>query len=313
MKKEYRCRVCGEELISRSDRFCPHCGAPHTPERSRAGEIVITLLKCLGFYGIYLGITVLFETVHEAVVAFGIDGFPDIDLSVMYEKMSYAFCEVGIASAICVLAVFFLVLKRKKGKPAESLRLYTVRPAPLAGLLLTGLSGQFAVTMALTAFYSFFPSLGEGSAGDIMEQLLAHANPVTEFLYIAIITPLLEETLFRGIIYTRLRKILPKKGAILLSAAVFGAAHGNLEQFVYAFVLGVIMAAVFEKFDSLWASFAIHFAFNGSSYLVMMLPEDTATMISAAAVSAGLFILCLAFLFLTKTQNNQGGLENEAL
>ena len=70
---------------------------------------------------------------------------------------------------------------------------------------------------------------------------------------------------------------------------------------------------VFEKFDSLWASFAIHFAFNGSSNLVMMLPEDTATMISAAAVSAGLFILCLAFLFLTKTQNNQGGLENEAL
>ena len=65
-----------------------------------------------------------------------------------------------------------------------------------------------------------------------------------------IVAPLIEELLFRGIIYQRFKsafayvvhsaglKKYPQIMAALFSAAIFGFLHGNLLQGIYAFLLG---------------------------------------------------------------------------
>lgn len=68
-----------------------------------------------------------------------------------------------------------------------------------------------------------------------------------EIVSAVIAAPLLEELLFRGMIYKRLRDLCSAKTAILVSAAFFGIFHGNLVQFVYAFIIGIMLAFVYEK------------------------------------------------------------------
>lgn len=302
------CRVCGESLFTPEDKFCPHCGAPQKKPQSEAVKFILALLKCAGYFAIYFGITLLFEFVHEIVIMIKLgEVSPDTDyVSEVLVRMSDRFCEVGIASAIAVLLTYTIIFLIRKKRVSEEVRLNFISPLSFSGLLIAGLCAQAAITVILTFLYSAFPSAAEYSADKTFDLLLKNSNPVTQFLYIAVITPLLEETLFRGLIYTRLRRVLPAGAAIILSAVIFGAAHGNIEQFLYASTLGLFIAAVFEKYDSLWASFAVHFAFNAGSYLMMYMPEDGIFPLLLFLISAGVFLIILAVTFFTKTINTPG-------
>lgn len=83
----------------------------------------------------------------------------------------------------------------------------------------------------------------------------------------AFLPGLVEETIFRGVLYSRLRKSNPIK-AILLSSLFFGIAHMNFQQFCYAFFLGIIFGFLVEATDSIFSSMTAHMVFNGSSILL---------------------------------------------
>ena len=83
----------------------------------------------------------------------------------------------------------------------------------------------------------------------------------------AFLPGLVEEILFRGVLYSRLRKANPIKG-ILLSALLFGIAHMNFQQFSYAFFLGIVFGCLLEATDSIFSTITAHMIFNGSSILL---------------------------------------------
>ena len=81
-------------------------------------------------------------------------------------------------------------------------------------------------------------------------------------LFVGIIGPACEELVFRGVIYGGMKKTAAPRSALLLSALAFGLMHMNVNQAVYAFVLGVFMALAVAATGSLWGSLIIHFTFN---------------------------------------------------
>lgn len=83
-----------------------------------------------------------------------------------------------------------------------------------------------------------------------------------EIFSAVIIAPIAEELLFRGLIYKRIRNYLSSIWSIFISATIFGLIHGNLVQFVYAFLIGILLAYVFEKFKTVWASIIFHMSAN---------------------------------------------------
>lgn len=91
---------------------------------------------------------------------------------------------------------------------------------------------------------------------------------IVGLIAIAIIPCLFEETVYRGVFYNEYRKVNVKKG-ILMSAFLFGILHGNLNQFAYAFVMGIIFALVIEATDSIVSTMIMHFIFNGTSVVMM--------------------------------------------
>jgi uncharacterized protein len=110
-----------------------------------------------------------------------------------------------------------------------------------------------------------------GFAGDMPEMPLIN-DPWVLVLYgitIAVIPPIVEELLFRGMVLQSLRKY-GDGFAVMVSAMLFGLYHGNFVQMVFAFIAGLVMALVVLRTGSLWTSILIHFANNSISFALEM-------------------------------------------
>ncbi len=92
------------------------------------------------------------------------------------------------------------------------------------------------------------------------------------FVIAVLIVPALEELIFRKLLIDRMRKY-GDKVAIMVSALLFGLAHGNLYQFFYAFGLGLIFGYVYAQSGKLRYSVILHMIINflGSVVSVLLL------------------------------------------
>lgn len=83
-----------------------------------------------------------------------------------------------------------------------------------------------------------------------------------QLLTSGLLIPIMEEVIFRGISFRLLRRWISFPWAMTISAVVFGAYHGNLVQFVYAGLCGVLLAYLYEKYDSILAPILSHMFMN---------------------------------------------------
>jgi len=90
------------------------------------------------------------------------------------------------------------------------------------------------------------------------------------FIALVIMPPLVEEILFRGFLYGRLRhhKLSPLFAAIITSVA-FGVVHGQLNVAIDTFVLSMVMIYMLEKRKSLWVTITIHALKNAVAFLAL--------------------------------------------
>ncbi|MGN0318569.1 MAG: lysostaphin resistance A-like protein [Lachnospira sp.] len=91
-----------------------------------------------------------------------------------------------------------------------------------------------------------------------------------QILLMAVIPSLVEEFVFRGLYFTTYRRN-GLIGAAVMSGLVFGMFHLNINQFCYAFVMGIVMSVMVEATGSLWSSVCAHFAVNTYSVLMVKL------------------------------------------
>lgn len=90
---------------------------------------------------------------------------------------------------------------------------------------------------------------------------------VIQILCLAVLVPICEEYVFRGLFFRRLERGSSFVYAMIYSSVVFGLLHVNMVQILYGFVLGLMLAYVYEKYGSLRAPAAAHMAMNLLSVL----------------------------------------------
>lgn len=96
-------------------------------------------------------------------------------------------------------------------------------------------------------------------------------NPMwLSILLMAVVPAVVEEFVFRGIIFGVYKKRNPLKGA-LLSALLFGLLHLNINQFSYAFLLGIVLALLDYATESILPGMIMHFTINANSVAVSYL------------------------------------------
>ena len=91
---------------------------------------------------------------------------------------------------------------------------------------------------------------------------------VLELLVVGILVPICEEYIFRGLMFQRLCSYTKTIVAILISALAFAVYHGNIVQGIYAFCLGVMMAACCWRFRTILAPILVHVIANITSVCI---------------------------------------------
>lgn len=151
---------------------------------------------------------------------------------------------------------------------------------------------------------------------DMITEEAAKKPFIVMFLLVAVLPAVCEEFVYRGVFFRGYEKIGVVPGAIL-SGLLFGVLHGNLNQFTYAFVMGVIFALAVYATGSLLAGTVMHLTVNGlSTILLYVLTETQETetltlpvLLRSFAVPA-LFGLILAWFLFRAIANNCGTWEN---
>ena len=104
----------------------------------------------------------------------------------------------------------------------------------------------------------------------VQEQLFAGQAKV-QLLGLGVLVPLAEELIFRGLIYTRIRKRIPAGAAIFFSALLFALFHGNVIQMIFAFPLALILAWLYERSGWFACPLAFHMGANLTAIILNLL------------------------------------------
>lgn len=102
--------------------------------------------------------------------------------------------------------------------------------------------------------------------------------------------PLSEEVIFRGYIYPVFKKFAGMSLAILFSGALFAVVHNNLAALLPLFVLGMVLAILYEATGSLWMPIAVHLVFNLGTVVVQNMIRLNPELLEEAETAA---LLCL--------------------
>lgn len=146
---------------------------------------------------------------------------------------------------------------------------YFVRETPVITLpkgckkdvfILFGLGGSVAV--ALNFLFALIGFTGSSATYEqVAEKQFALPVWAGIILY-GIVSPIAEEVVFRGIVYNRLHRQYSLRMAVLASSLIFGLYHGNVVQALYGFVLGMMIAVLYEKYGSFIVPVVLHSAAN---------------------------------------------------
>ncbi|SKC07433.1 hypothetical protein SAMN06296386_11824 [Lachnospiraceae bacterium] len=91
-------------------------------------------------------------------------------------------------------------------------------------------------------------------------------------LLYGVVTPVLEEVLFRWVLFGRLKVYVSAVAAAVVSSIIFGMYHGNVVQGVYAFIFGLLFCFVYWRTDLVLSSVIMHGAANAFIYSSAFIP-----------------------------------------
>lgn len=177
----------------------------------------------------------------------------------------------GLVYLIAVIATYAIIVRRQRG----SWREIGFRMPPLVALLLTPVIffGQLMLLAIVNVILRVIIGDFENPQVDALTDPSGFSwlNFVFVFTVGAIIAPIVEEMLFRGLLYQWLRSHTGAAAAILLSGAIFSVVHIYPVVLLPLFVVGVVLAAVFEWTRSLWITITLHFFQNAMAISLLFL------------------------------------------
>ena len=105
----------------------------------------------------------------------------------------------------------------------------------------------------------------------LQESKVAPLSTYATLFAAVIIAPFCEEVFFRGFVFPGLRHGMPLGWAIIISSLLFGVAHADPGSFPVLFVLGLALAFLRWRTQSIWPCIMLHMLNNGIAALVIVL------------------------------------------
>lgn len=193
-------------------------------------------------------------------------------------------------SVICTLMFGLLYKKIKKDSFIVHFKSSYRR---IAGLILFGIALQGVAYGALNViFFLFSDNEVLNSYSSMIKNLNGSITPFI-FLYTMFFAPVVEETVFRGVIFEGSCEGFGIVGANIIQALCFGVFHGNIVQGIYAFVLGMLLGYIMSQRHSLKETIFVHIIINCAGIFIVPILASRIAQASGLLI-AYVIVLCLA-------------------
>ncbi len=216
-----------------------------------------------------------------------------------------------------IICVIFLWYQKRKDRQYLLLRPSRATAFPL------GIATAFGCLGITTLLIQLFDMWAKNSS--FWHSMMVNYQQSTEVLQgvdlllmtlgVAVLVPIAEELLFRGIITEEIRRVAPDWLAILLGGVIFALVHGNLVQILYVLPLGLLLGASYIWSNSIWVPILIHVVFNffGSIFGTHFGDNETVqtvyTIFLFVMIPVGIFS---AFIMNRMFQKNKGEVAGKA-
>ncbi|WP_370774387.1 lysostaphin resistance A-like protein [Clostridium sp.] len=178
-------------------------------------------------------------------------------------------------------AIIYLVITRQSAKDVLKLNKLYFKDTLLIILL------AFVCQPIMTFFSLLSQFFFENEIGNFVTGIV-NSPYIILLLLIAVLPAVTEEITIRGIVLSGYEDKNIYLSCII-TGLLFGIMHLDPQQFLYAAVLGFVLALVVRITNSIFASALIHFFINGTSItlqkLLSLIPENTPVMEQATEVS----------------------------
>ena len=189
-----------------------------------------------------------------------------------------------ISSILCIIA--YWIYRKASHLPSE---LKNITSSQAVFCFALGAAFNLLVSYVLEFFWGLFPEDWIESATTATALLDTDFHWLFLLLSVGIATPIAEEIIFRHGFCRTLSKGNVSL-SIILSALIFGIAHGNWIQGTYTFILGLMCAIVLLNTDNLWYPIFIHMGLNVTTVMSNAVPESFGELTLSVCGFVGLLI-----------------------
>jgi len=193
-------------------------------------------------------------------------------VSSLLDQQTTIYLSIGsalIESLAIVGSVYIFGIRRRKYKWVAA----GIRPTSQRWLAISIALGLLAIPIssfvAIIVQYILKLPIENPQISFLLPEDISVIGMLIMSILVGIVVPFAEELFFRGILYQWLRGRFGVWLGILGSSLLFGIVHGDIAVASAAFVLGVLLAVVFERSRSLWPCVFIHSINNGVKILFL--------------------------------------------
>ncbi len=224
----------------------------------------------------YLVICFIIEVIAAVWIAFSTVAKYDVNslnsemnsiINSMLEQTISVALELQVLAAAITLPLLILYYRRDRKREEQAGQMHRFTWVPAWQYLLAVLLGMTACLagnnlVAVSGLYQVSDTYAE------ISEMIYGGKLAVELVGLGIIVPVVEELIFRGLMYRRMREYLNISTATVICSLIFGFYHGNLVQGIYAFCLSLLMIYVYERFHTMLAPILFHVAANLLSVIV---------------------------------------------
>lgn len=204
-------------------------------------------------------------------------------------KINENYTGILLVSNLLTILAICLGYTIKRKSPARELDIKGVGFMRYLGLAIFGVALQIFVIVTLG--FIPLPEAVYAEHNAAFAPITDTSNLALELFSIGIVTGIAEEIVYRGMVLKYLKRVIHPTAAIIMSAVVFGIAHSSILSMIYATVVGLVLGALYVKFDSLVPSIICHVFFNMTSSLLAQMSE------SGEKLIFGMYIVSIIVLF----------------
>lgn len=245
-------------------------------------------LKLL-FYPILL-LVVQFIIIFVFTLIFNSSATVEINTLEYNQQLSVFLNNYKLFTTLITAIIIIPLVIKKIDKPHE-------KPKNILNLIIIGMS--FSLTFNLLLFSLNkpfnFTNLFDDSSKNIIITLICTG----------IIGPILEELIFRGVVYSNLKKFTNTTKSMIITGLIFGIFHGNIIQFIYAFLFNIVLVKAYDRDNNILNPIIVHMSANSIITLSLFIIRKLNIYLSIISFIIFLIIFIIIMYKYNKPEQNK--------